>query len=259
MLRVIGCQPDIAWEDRAANFEKIDSMLVSVPPSGEPTLIVLPEMYATGFSMSVAATAEPDPSPVKDHLESLASRHGAAVMAGLVEAAPQSCGFGLNQSVVVGPNGREWCRYQKNRTFRYTRESDHYVAGDELVGFEFGGLRVTPLICYDLRFPELFRRAVARQGTEAFIVIASWPSVRVVHWLTLLRARAIEIQAWVVGVNRTGSDPNGPYPGRSVIVDPHGVIQVDAGEEEGIMEGRLDPATVTEWRAEFPALEDLEA
>ena len=259
MLRVIGCQPDIAWEDRAANFRKIDAMLESVDASDEQTLIVLPEMYATGFSMSVEATAEPEPSTVKAHLESLARRHGAAVMAGLVEAAPEADGFGLNQSVVLGPDGNEWCRYQKNRTFRYTRESDHYQPGTTLVGFEFGGLKITPLICYDLRFPELFRRAVAQQGTEAFVVIASWPAVRVDHWITLLRARAIENQAWVVGVNRTGSDPSGPYPGSSVIIDPHGVIQVDAGAEEGIFEGRLDPAAVQDWRAEFPALEDLGA
>ncbi|MEM7603581.1 MAG: nitrilase-related carbon-nitrogen hydrolase, partial [Verrucomicrobiota bacterium] len=112
-------------------------------------------------------------------------------------------------------------------------------------------------ICYDLRFPELFRRATAG-GAELIVVIASWPTVRMEHWLTLLKARAIENLAYVVGVNRCGSDPNVDYPGRSVVIDPFGEILADAGGEDGLVGVEIDLARVRDWRAEFPALKDLE-
>ena len=108
---------------------------------------------------------------------------------------------------------------------------------------------------YDLRFPELFREAV-RQGAELFVVIACWPTKRADHWTTLLRARAIENQAWVVGVNRAGSDPNHSYPGGSLIVDCHGVVQADAGSEEGFIFGEMQIEEQRQWRKDFPALND---
>jgi predicted amidohydrolase len=117
-------------------------------------------------------------------------------------------------------------------------------------------MRVCPFICYDLRFPELFRQG-ARHGAELFVVIANWPSMREDHWVTLLRARAIENQAYVAAANRCGKDPWLPYPGRSLIVDPHGAVLIDAGPAETAISADIDPANVRSWRNEFPILRDM--
>ncbi len=257
MFTLFGCQLDIAWEDRAANFDRVRALLGSVEiPAG--SLIVLPEMYATGFSMNVSATTEPESLPALEFLREIATERRATVIGGMVTNSITMHGMGRNESRVVAPDGRELARYQKLRTFRYTGEFDHYERGRELVGFEWAGLKICPLICYDLRFPELFRRGVAEHGAEAFVVIASWPAVRVGHWLALLRARAIENLAWVVGINRSGSDPSHAYPGRSVVFDPHGELVADAGAAEGWLRAEIDPEVGRKWRAEFPALLDLE-
>ncbi|MCB1232157.1 MAG: carbon-nitrogen family hydrolase [Verrucomicrobiae bacterium] len=258
MFTVFGCQYDIAWEDRDANFARIRALLAEEEiPAG--SLIVLPEMYATGFSMNVPVTAEPDEAPALEFMKALAAERNCVVMGGFATHSETRPEFGRNELRAVGPGGGELVRYQKIRTFRYTREFDHYERGRDVVGFEWGGMKVCPLICYDLRFPELFRRGVAEQEAEVFIVIASWPGVRVSHWLALLRARAIENLAYVIGINRSGTDPNHVYPGRSVVFDPHGELIADAGEGEGVLKAAIDPAVVRDWRAEFPALLDLEA
>jgi predicted amidohydrolase len=117
-------------------------------------------------------------------------------------------------------------------------------------------MKAAPFICYDLRFPEVFR-AAARRGAEIFLVIANWPDRREQHWVTLLQARAIENLAYVVGVNRSGRDPEHVYPGRSMIIDPHGKILADAGGGEAVISAEIDPAEVRNWRRDFPALADM--
>jgi predicted amidohydrolase len=121
--------------------------------------------------------------------------------------------------------------------------------------FEWAGLKISPLICYDLRFPELARAAV-KLGAEVLVYIAAWPVKRYHHWITLLQARAIENQACVIGVNRTGQDPQFSYNGRSLVVDPHGIIIADAGEREQALRAELDTQVIRDWRAQFPALRD---
>tara|TARA_R110000850_G_scaffold185992_2_gene311906 strand:- start:1463 stop:2221 length:759 start_codon:yes stop_codon:yes gene_type:complete len=252
-MKIVGCQWDIVWENPAANYARADELLSEVSEAG---LIVLPEMFSTGFTMDVAKAAEKNPSESEAFLQRLADRQCSAVMGGLVRS--NEDGSGRNELIAYGSAREELGRYQKNRTFRYTGESEFYRNGSELTVFEVGGWKVAPLICYDLRFPELFRR-VTSKGAELIVVIASWPSVRVEHWLTLLKARAIENLAYVVGVNRCGSDPNHDYPGRSVIIDPWGEIVADAGSDEGLVAAELDLEKLKAWRASFPALQDLEA
>jgi len=189
-------------------------------------------------------------------LRELALGHRSVVIGGLVRRLED--GWGSNELIAYDAEAGELGRYVKNRTFRYTGESDHYRPGSDLLLFRMGDWTVAPFICYDLRFPELFRRAVGR-GAELLIVIASWPVARVEHWVTLLQARAIENQAYVIGVNRTGRDPHYIYPGRSLVIDPWGRIVADAGAEDGLVEATLDRDAVLQWRAEFPALADLEA
>ncbi|HTL28529.1 MAG TPA: nitrilase-related carbon-nitrogen hydrolase, partial [Tepidisphaeraceae bacterium] len=115
---------------------------------------------------------------------------------------------------------------------------------------------VAPFVCYDLRFPEIFRRAV-RKGATLMTVIANWPEARINHWLTLLQARAIENQCYVIGINRCGFDPQLRYPGRSVVVDPHGVIIADAGHQQRVLIADLDPKLVETTRTKLPFLSDM--
>jgi len=255
------CQFNIVWENREANFDRVRELLGGVDvPAG--SLVVLPEMFSTGFSMHVDKIAEDEPSQAESFLAELAQEYDSAIIGGLVTRVTRVAGGdgepkGKNELLAVAPGEKKLARYQKIRTFRYTDEYEHYERGSEVLVFDWGGLKICPLICYDLRFPELFRQGAAI-GAQAFVVIASWPAVRVDHWLALLRARAIENQAYVIGVNRCGEDPNWDYPGASVVIDPHGKVIADGGEAEGVIPAELSVEVVENWRNEFPALMDLE-
>jgi predicted amidohydrolase len=254
-MRVIGVQLDIAWEDKAATIDRARRLIDSARPD-RGSLVVLPEMFATGFSMNVAAIAEGRERQAERFLEALAREYGVYALGGVVNIA--SDGKGRNQAVVYAPEGTEICRYDKNYPFTMGGEAEHYRGGDRCAFFDWNGLKVSPMVCYDLRFPEPFRAAV-RQGAQMFVTIASWPSYRTHHWTTLLAARAIENLAYVVGVNRCGRDPKHPYPGRSTIVDPHGKVLADAGEGECTVSADVDATVVEVWRHEFPALRDMKA
>src|SRR5436309_113731 len=121
---------------------------------------------------------------------------------------------------------------------------------------DWEGVKVAPFVCYDLRFPEVFRRAV-RKGAEMFAVIANWPVMRVGHWVTLLQARAIENLAFVAGTNRCGTDPKLQYNGRSLIVNEHGAVSADAADGAKVISAELDPKAIRQWRMDFPALSDM--
>lgn len=251
-MQISGLQYDMQWENRSKNFDTV-RQFVAEREFEAGGMLVLPEMFSTGFSMNVAAIAESDPSETEAFLAELAVQTGCAVVGGLVTV--KDNGRGRNESLIVAPDGSHLARYQKMRTISYAKEPDHYDRGSELAIFDWQGWRVCPLICYDLRFPELFRRGVD-EGAELFVVNASWPTLRVEHWLTLLRARAIENQAYVIGVNRTGSDPARSYPGRSVIVDPWGELVADGGANDGWISAEIDRQRLLDWRVEFPALAD---
>ena len=143
------------------------------------------------------------------------------------------------------------------RPFTPGGENDHYTAGERPVIFAWDDCTVSPFICYDLRFPEIFREAAAAHRPELFLVIANFPEKRIGHWVSLLQARAIENQAYVVGVNRVGSDPYYAYNGRSLMIDPHGQVLADAGEREGFISARLDLAGLRKYREGLPFLADL--
>lgn len=257
-MQLIAVQLDIVWHDKAANFERVRKLLDAAKiESG--AMIVLPEMYATGFTMDVDVADEKDDKPAERFAAELSKQHQATVIAGVVNRPAGSTGDtngkGFNEAVAF-TNGAEVARYQKMQPFTLGEEDKHYEAGNAPIIFDWRGAAVSPFVCYDLRFPELFR-AAARQGAEVIAVIANWPAKRVEHWLTLLRARAIENQAYVVGVNRCGSDPFHEYPGRSIIVDPHGNTLADAGAAECVITAAANLDNLREWRAKFPALRDM--
>jgi omega-amidase len=252
-MQIIGLQLDSVWENKAANHDKVLALLDRArPPAG--ALVVLSEMFATGFSMNVAAIHD-ESRETQDFLSLTAAERKIYLMGGVVMK-DQATGRGRNESVVYSPEGKEVARYCKLQPFTLGGESEHYVAGGRTALFECQEFMIAPFICYDLRFPELFRRAAA-QGATLITVIASWPAMRDDHWVTLLKARAIENQAYVVGVNRCGQDPKHYHSGRSIIYDPHGRVLADAGSEEGWIEAQLELQPLLDWRRNFPVLADM--
>ncbi len=251
-MNIAAIQLDSVWENPRANFAKIERLLEASPPA-EGSLIVLPEMFATGFSLDLSKTTQGDALGVEDFLRTLALRHRCPVLGGVIS--PCADGRGRNESVTFASDGTLLARYVKQRPFSGAGELEVHKTGSECVVFRLGEFNVAPLVCYDLRFPELFREAI-RRDADLFIVIAAWPVKRIAHWLTLLQARAIENQAFVIGVNRTGREPRFEYCGRSVVVNPHGEIIADAGTGEGILHASIAQADAAAWREEFPALRD---
>jgi len=249
---VFAIQLDIVWEDKAANFSRVRALLAANPPP-PGSLVVLPEMFATGFSMNLSLTRQGPARGDETFLAELAREYHVTMVAGVVSDGAAE--IGSNESVAISPDGGLLARYAKIHPFSLGGEMQCHQPGTEIVTFQWGGFVVAPFVCYDLRFPEIFRAAALRSA-NLFVVIALWPVKRQQHWLTLLQARAIENQAYVVGVNRVGSEPQYSYAGRSVVVDPHGVIIADAGEREQILGAALDPEVVTSWRKDFPALRD---
>ena len=252
-MRIYAVQHDIVWEDKQANFERVASMLEKAAPL-PGSLIVLPEMFATGFSKNLPKTIEGKGGETEMFLKRMALLYQCCVMGGLVTNGDDK--KGRNEALAISPDGQELARYTKIQTF--TADGEHLVheAGERVMTFQYGGFTIAPLICYDLRFPELARDAV-KQGAELLIYIASWPISRAQHWLTLLQARAIENQAWVIGSNRSGRDPSLIYPGRSLVVDPFGLIITDAANRESVLEACIDVEVSRVWRSQFPALRDM--
>jgi predicted amidohydrolase len=251
-MNICVVQSTIAWEDKEANYCRVARLLQKSPPK-PGSLVVLAEMFATGFTMRAQVVAEPTQGPTCAFLKAIAQQYGVGVVGGVVTRQPR--GRPQNQAVVVGPEGGERIRYGKQRLFSPGGEDEYYACGKRLGLFTWDGLTVAVLVCYDLRFPELFRAAVAR-GAEAFVIIANWPSRRQDHWKALLRARAIENQAWVVGVNRVGRAPGMCYAGGSCVIDPQGCVVLDAGNRTGVFGVGCGPEVVRVWRKDFPVLLD---
>jgi omega-amidase len=206
-------------------------------------------MCTTGFTMNAAAAAV-TPETMACFAD-LASRLEVYLVAGVARREPDA-----NEAVVFGPDGRELARYRKQRPFAMGGEDKFFEAGDSFALFDWQGCQVAPFICYDLRFPELFRPAVAA-GAELIVVMASWPARRIIHWIKLLQARAIENQCHVIGVNRVGDDPCNRHCGRSLIVDPMGEIVADAGEVETVIAADVDIAAQRTLREKLPFLRDM--
>ena len=254
-MHVACCQFDIAWEDKPANYGRVEA-LVGAAELEPDTLLLLPEMFATGFSMNAERIAEPLDGPTAGFVGSLARQHGIHVLAGIVIQPDDSSSRPRNQAFLFTPDGRLAGRYAKVHRFTFAGEDGHYGAGERPVVCDVAGWRVQPAVCYDLRFPELFRGRETR-GAELICVIANWPAARESHWLTLLKARAIENQAYVAAVNRCGRDPNVAYSGRSQIIDPRGEVLADGGGAEAIIRAELDLAALQDYRRKFPALNDI--
>lgn len=250
-MKVAGAQMDIAWHDREANFRKAEELGAKARAAGAE-LFVLPEMFPTGFSMDVSVTAEPPDGPTAQFLRRLARELQIAVVGGLVLSRqggrPQNC------SLAVGPDGQDLALYAKIHPIALLDEDRHYDSGHVPGPFTYAGAGMTCFVCYDLRFPELFRSVVDQ--VTLIMVIASWPSSRQSHWDVLLRARAIESQCFVMGVNRVGEGGGYAFGGGSAVVDPLGNILARGGSEEGLVTAEIDLAEVARVREAMPFLRD---
>lgn len=253
-MNVVALQLDIAWENKQANFEKARQLLTKAAVVRN-SLVALPEMFATGFSMNTLAIAEPYGGETEQFLSGLARQFEIFLVAGAAMRGHD--GHARNKALVFSPAGDLLGFYAKMRPFSPGGESDHYTAGEKPVVLNCHDCAFSPFVCYDLRFPELFRQAAAARRPELFVVIANWPEKRLQHWVRLLQARAIENQAYVLGVNRVGRDPYYQYTGRSLAVDFNGEIIADAGNGEGWAQAPLDIPVLRKYREGLPFLDDM--
>jgi predicted amidohydrolase len=248
-------QLDIVWRDKNANFEKVSQMLEGRVEPG--SLVVLPEMFATGFDVESAGIVEGESGMLAEtgaFLAGLAQNLKSYVQGSGIT--PAEGGKRQNLVVAYDPQGQAIGTYQKLHPFTFGGEHKRFEAGRGGILYPLGEFQVAPFICYDLRFPEVFRHA-ALAGAKVITVAANWPSARHAHWLPLLQARAIENQCYVLGVNRVGKDKHLSYCGQSVAFGPRGEQLALADEEECVLEVDLNLDAVEAWRKEFPALQDV--
>ncbi|MBC23740.1 MAG: carbon-nitrogen hydrolase [Phycisphaerae bacterium] len=247
-MRFACIQHDIAWEDKPANQGHIQQMLAESNLE-RGSFCVLPELADTGFSINTERTCEGDSL---GWATAMARSHSMWIQSGHVHGTPS--GPVHNCASIVCPDGTVLGSYRK--IFPFMTEAPHYESGARLLLARCNGVHVCPMICYDLRFPELWRLATLA-GTEVFTIGASWPARRQSHWRSLLIARAIENQAFVVAANRVGHDPNTNYLGGSMIIDPRGEVIHEASDGEAVLQAELDLADLRRWRRKFPVLEDV--
>ena len=250
-MRIAAIQHDIAWEDPDANFAHLAPRIAGAAAAGA-RMIVLTEMYSTGFSMATDRTAEPVDGPSTRFLVEQAREHD-VWLAGSLPERPGDLETPFNTLVLAAPDGAAH-RYRKIHPFTYSGEHEHFSAGTDFTTVDVEGLRVTLFVCYDLRFADEFWRTGL--DTDVFLVPANWPDARRRHWQTLLRARAIENQAYVVGVNRVGSGGGLDYAGDSAVIDPMGETLVSAASEEATLVTEVTAERVAEVRDRFRFLPD---
>jgi len=249
-MKIAAIQHDIIWEEPAATRERVTPMIAAAAAGGA-RIIALTEMYATGFSMRPEHIAEDEGGPNEQFLCEQAKTHDTCLIASIAQRGVD--GRYRNNAVVANPDGSVH-RYAKIHPFSYANEHEHYAAGDRHLTVDVDGLRVTVFVCYDLRFADEFW--VRAADTDLYVVVANWPEARREHWRTLLRARAIENQAYVLGVNRVGSAQNLDYLGDSAVIDPLGRALVEASVVEAVVTAEVTAAIVGHTRSTLPFLVD---
>ncbi len=242
-------QPDIFWEDINSNLEHLDDLLSRKTESSD--LILLPEMFTTGFSMNVGGLAEAPGGKAFKWMQSKASQYNSAVAGTMIFTENNQY---FNRLFWINPDG-EWFSYDKRHLFHMGGEDRYYESGGKRLIVNFRGWRICPLICYDLRFPVWSRN---NNAYDLLIYLANWPAARNHVWNILLRARAIENQCFVAGVNRVGRDgENIHYIGESCVVHPKGYLSTNVHEPvETLLNCSISLNELTAFRTKFPVLRD---
>jgi len=251
-MKIAGIQHNIIWEDPKANFTILQPMIEEAVTNGAE-LIVLPELFSTGFSMNTSKIAEKQGGPSSSFLVEQARQTG-VMICGSVPSLQPSSENPQNCLIVAHPDG-SLNQYAKKHLFTFAGEDNHYEAGTENLTLQVKELNVSFLVCFDLRFaPEFWNLA---KETDLFIVIANWPESRSSHWKSLLQARAIENQSYIFGVNRIGSGDGIEYSGDSCLFDPLGEsVAAAPTNTPTVLMGEVEKKIVTETRQRFPFLDD---
>lgn len=247
-MKVTLLQQDIVWADPSANVAAAEKAIANAPKSD---LYILPEMWSTGFATEPEGIAESDNSDSLKWMIDAAARYDAAI-GGSIAVKSSVDGSYRNRFYFVKPDG-EVTFYDKHHLFTYGGEHLRFGAGDKRVVVEWRGVSFMLLVCYELRFPIWSRN---NEDYDAILYIASWPTPRVDAWRTLLRARAIENQCYVCGVNRVGNDPSCQYCGGTAFIDPYGKADQCPDGEVSSVTGEIDMDALEAFRKKFPVLKD---
>lgn len=242
------CQLNIEFENREKNIINAEKYIAEAAGAGAD-IIFFPEMTLTGFSMNVNKTGEENNETI-ELMRSLALDNRTAVGIGWVKKAGDKS---ENHYSVISDKGEMLADYTKIHPFSYSGEDRYYNAGDALASFEYRGKKISIFICYDLRFPEIFQAASAE--SEIIVVAANWPEKRSYHWETLLAARAIENQSWILGVNCTGTQLGQYYNGSSRVIMPDGTVSDSIKDREGLIFADINDEAA-EFRRAFPVKKD---
>jgi len=251
-------QTSLHWEDKAANLQMLEEKISSIKEKTE--LVVLPEMFSTGFSMKPEQLAESMNGETVQWMKRVSAGKKVVLTGSVIIEEDQKY---YNRLIWMQPNGH-FGIYDKRHRFAYAGEDEQYTAGTKRFIASVKGWKIQPLVCYDLRFPVWSRQAHSpskRTGSEVeydiLIYVANWPEKRIHAWKTLLQARAIENQCYVVGVNRTGDDGAGiHYSGESMVIDPMGEVLYHKKDEEDIFTTTLDKSHLDAIREKFPFWKD---
>ncbi|MEO7983103.1 MAG: nitrilase family protein [Bacteroidota bacterium] len=272
-LSITIIQTDLHWEDKAANLQMLEEKINNIQEKTE--IVVLPEMFSTGFSMRPALLAETMEGETVLWMKKIAAQKkiiltGSVIISVKDQGALSGQVQYYNRLIWMLPNG-QYGIYDKRHRFAYAGEDDHYTAGNKRLIASVKGWKINLLVCYDLRFPVWARQSLTPSPSpqvergesspeyDVLIYVANWPERRVHAWKTLLQARAIENQCYVVGVNRTGKDGNDiPYSGESMIVDPMGEVLYTKKDEEDIFTISLDKTQLQSIREKLPFLKDAD-
>ena len=251
-MRVALLQHDLAFEDAPATLSHLRPLVDGAAAMGAQ-LVVLTEMFATGFSMDTERVAEPaGDGPGARFLAQAAARTGATV-AGSLPVREAEDRRPVNRFLFAFPDGTV-ASYDKIHPFAYGGEDRHYDAGDKVASLRVAGVALTPFVCYDLRFADVFWQAAER--TDAYVLVANWPATRQAHFRALVVARAIENQAYVLATNRVGRGGGIDYVGGTIAVDPFGEVLAEAGNAEETLLVDIDPARVAAVRDRYRFLAD---
>jgi predicted amidohydrolase len=245
-------QPDIIWEDKASNLAYYLKLIANI--SGPKEIVVLPEMFSTGFSMAPERLAEGMDGETVAWMRTVAQEHRIILTGSLII---EEGGQYYNRLVWMQPDG-VYSNYDKRHLFGYAEEDAHYTAGSKKLITQVKGWRICPLVCYDLRFP-VWARNVPGSEYDVLLYVANWPQRRSRAWRTLLQARAIENQAYCIGVNRIGEDGKGiAYSGDSSVFDPLGEMLWQETDKESVYTIELNRQKLEETRSQFPFLRDAD-
>lgn len=253
-LHITLLQSALHWENPTANLNQFSEQLEKLPAGAE--VVVLPEMFSTGFSMQPQQLAETMEGPTVRWMRTI-SQKKRIILAGSVMIAEGENFF--NRFIWMQPNG-VYYYYDKRHLFAYAGEDEHYTAGDKRVIVSVKGWKILLQVCYDLRFPVWARQSPGEEPEyDAIIYVANWPERRSLAWKTLLQARAIENQCYVIGLNRVGADVNGiAHSGDSRIIDPMGQILFEHSHTPIMYSHLLDEGLLLETRQKLPFLKDAD-